>query len=168
MSQTNRKFHFTIAKLLHWTVAFFAALLLLSAWQVDNLSPESKLWFMMVHSSLGSLIFVLMIFRWYWNRKHKLYSPPGWYKRPSVLLQRLFYPLLLIQPVIGVTQAAFVEYDILGFGLINYSAIAAENKDLFTIFHELHVITALAIVFVLFIHIIDKSRRFFIEDSAHL
>jgi cytochrome b561 len=73
-----------------------------------------------------------------------------------------------LQPVIGLLQAAFNEYDVRPFGLINYSALAAENETLFAIFHKLHTITAIVLLLILLVHIIDKSRKFFIEDSEYL
>ena len=85
-----------------------------------------------------------------------------------MLLQWFFYPLLLLQPLIGILQAAFNSYDVRAFGLINYSAIATENEALFAIFHKLHMLTAILLFVILFIHIIDKSRKFFIEDNEYL
>jgi cytochrome b561 len=168
VSLTKRKSYYTTAKVLHWTVAFVAALLLMSGWQAEDLALDNKLVFMMVHSGLGSLVFVLILIRWWWRRKHKLYSRPQWYKKPSMLVQWLFYPLLLLQPVIGILQAAFTEYDVRAFGLINYSAVAVKNEAVFNIFHKLHAIIATLLLLILFIHIIDRSRKFFIEDSQHL
>jgi cytochrome b561 len=165
VSTSNKKSQYNVAKVMHWIVAFIAVLLLMSGWRAEELAPDSRLWFMMIHSGLGSLVFALMLFRWWWRRNHKLYSPRQWYKKPSMLLQWFFYPLLLIHPLIGVTQAAFNSYDVSAFGLVNFSALAAENEALFAIFHKMHTITALLLIFILFIHIADKSRRFFVEDS---
>lgn len=168
MSQSNKKFHYTVARVLHWVVAFIAVLLLMSGWRAEDLILENRIWFMMIHSGLGSLVFALMLFRWWWRRNNNLYSAPEWHKKPLILLQWFFYPLLLLQPIIGILQAAFNEYDVRAFGLIDYSAIAVENEALFTIFHNLHTFTAILLILILLIHIIDKSRKFFIEDSEYL
>jgi hypothetical protein len=33
----------------------------------------------------------------------------------------------LIQVIIGIVQAAFIDYEVLAFGFINYSALATDN-----------------------------------------
>jgi len=79
-----------------------------------------------------------------------------------MLLQVIFYPLLLIQPVIGVVQAAFIDYKVLAFGFIPYSALAADNEELHSMFLWLHGMTALLLIFLIFIHGLERSRKAFI------
>lgn len=81
-----------------------------------------------------------------------------------MLLQWIFYPLLLIQPVIGVVQAAFIDYDVLAFGFINYSAIAADNADLHRVFLNLHGLTAILLISLILIHGLERSRKAFAND----
>ena len=122
----------------------------------------------MIHSGVGTTIFILMLFRWWWRKTHKLYSPPGWWKRPSMLLQIVFYPLLLLQPIIGVVQAAFIDYEVLAFGFINYSAIAADNESLHGVFLDLHGLTAILLIMLIILHGLERSRKAFIDDSEHM
>ena len=83
-----------------------------------------------------------------------------------MLLQWIFYPLVLIQVMIGVVQAAFIDYEVLAFGFINYSAIAADNASLHSLFLELHGWTAIVLIFLVLFHGVERSRGAFIDDSG--
>jgi cytochrome b561 len=162
----SKKFNYTVAKVLHWITAFIIAFNLLSGWKIGDFPLNQKLIIIMVHSGIGTTIFLLMLFRWWWRRSHNLYTPPRWWKRPSMVLQCIFYPLLLIQAVIGVIQAAFIDYEVLAYGFINYSALAEANTRLHALFLELHGLTALLLIFLILVHGVERSRLAFIDDSV--
>lgn len=168
MSGSKKKFNYNVAKILHWFAAFIIAFNLLSGWTLGDFPLDQKQVLIMIHSGVGTTIFILMLFRWWWRKTHKLYSPPGWWKRPSMLLQIVFYPLLLLQPIIGVVQAAFIDYEVLAFGFINYSAIAADNESLHGVFLDLHGLTAILLIMLIILHGLERSRKAFIDDSEHM
>ncbi len=159
----SKKFNYTIAKVLHWIAGFIIVFNLLSGWKLGDFPLHQKQVLIMIHSGIGTTIFMLMLFRLWWRRKHKLYTPPRWWKRPSMVLQIIFYPLVLIQAVIGVVQAAFIDYEVLAFGFINYSAIAADNEELHSMFLDLHGLTALVLISLILLHGLERSRGAFIE-----
>ena len=142
MSGSNTKFNYTVARVLHWIAGFFIAFNLLSGWRLGGFELDIKQIYLMIHSGFGITIFILMLYRWWWRRVHKLYVPPGWWKRPSMILQWIFYPLVLLQAIIGVVQAAFIDYEVLAFGFIPYSALATANESLHGFFLQLHGATA--------------------------
>ena len=157
----SKKFNYTVAKTLHWLAGFIIAFNLLSGWRLEDF-PEQKHVLIMIHSGIGTTIFLLMLFRWWWRKSHKLYAPPRWWKRPSMVLQWIFYPLLLIQPILGVALAAFISYEVLAFGFINYSALAADNEYLQSVFHELHGSMAVLLIVLVILHGLERSRKAFI------
>ena len=75
-----------------------------------------------------------------------------------MLLQVIFYPLLLIQPVIGVLVAVFNDYEVRAFGFINISAIAAANESLHSMFLQWHGTLALLLITLVFIHGLERTR----------
>jgi cytochrome b561 len=159
---------YNIAKLLHWLIALIVVLMLMSGWRTSDFSLEDKEFIIMIHSGLGTAVFLLMSYRWWWRKSNNLYSPPGWQKRPSMLMQYLFYPLLLLQPVLGMLQAIFIDYKVVAFEMINYSAMAASDEELFNIFHQTHAVTAGLLILIFLLHVGDKSRKFFIDDTASM
>ena len=167
MSGSRRKYYYTVAKVLHWAAAFIIAFNLLSGWRISDF-PEQKHWIIMIHSGIGVTIFFLMVFRWWWRKSHNLYEPPGWWKRPSMVLQVIFYPLLLIQPVIGVLQAAFVDYEVLAFGFINFSALADADEGLRNLFLDMHGLMAISLIVLVLVHGVERSRIAFASDGSQM
>ena len=168
MSGSNKKFYYTIAKVLHWVAGFFIAFNLLSGWKIEDFPLNQKQVLIMVHSGIVTTIFALMLFRWWWRKAHNLYSPPGWWKRPSMLLQCIFYPLVLLQAIIGVVQAAFIDYEVLAFGFIPYSALATANESLHGFFLQLHGATAIVLILLIICHGIERGRFAFIDDGKQI
>jgi cytochrome b561 len=168
MSGSSKKKYYTIAKIMHWIAGFFIAFNLLSGWQLGDFPLNQKVVLIMIHSGIGTTIFGLMLLRLWWRRKHKLYTPPGWWKRPSMILQWIFYPLVLIQAIIGVVQAAFIDYDVLAFGFIPYSALAAADERLHSLFLELHGLTAIVLILLVVCHGIERGRTAFMDDGKQM
>jgi cytochrome b561 len=168
MSGSGKKKYYTIAKVMHWIAGFFIAFNLLSGWTLGDFPLNQKVVLIMIHSGIGTTIFGLMLLRWWWRRKHELYVPPGWWKRPFMLLQWIFYPLVLIQVVIGVVQAAFIDYDVLAFGFIPYSALAAADERLHSLFLQLHGLTAIVLILLVVCHGIERGRTAFMDDGKQM
>ncbi|HAJ76950.1 MAG TPA: hypothetical protein DCM64_10905 [Gammaproteobacteria bacterium] len=158
MAASDKKSHYTIAKILHWSVGFIIAFNLLSGFRIKEFSLEIKQVLIMIHSGIGLFIFMLMLFRWWWRWSHNLYAPPRWWKRPSMLLQVIFYPLLLIQPVIGIFVAVFNDYEVRALGFINISTIAAANESLHSMFLEWHGTLATLLIILVFVHGLERTR----------
>ena len=85
-----------------------------------------------------------------------------------MLLQVVFYPLVLLQAVIGVVQAAFIDYEVLAFGFIPYSSIAAANESLRALLLDLHGLTALLLILLIAIHGVERGRLAFIDDGRQM
>jgi len=162
MAVSRKKFYYTVAKVLHWIAAFIIAFNLLSGWTLGDFPLNQKQILIMIHSGIGVTVFLLMLFRWHWRRSHNLYAPPGWYKRPSMILQWIFYPLMLLQVIIGVVQAAFIDYEVLAFGFINISALADANAALHAQLLELHGLMAILLILLVLVHGVERSRKAFI------
>ncbi len=158
MAASKKKFHYTIARILHWSVGFIIVFNLLSGWRIKDFTPDQIHVLIMIHSGIGTVIFMLMLFRWWWRKSHNLYAPPRWWKRPSMLLQVILYPLLLIQPIIGVLLAAFNDYEVLAFGFIPYSALAADSESLQSMFLQWHGNLAFLLIFLILAHGLERTR----------
>lgn len=53
------------------------------------------------------------------------------------------YILLIVQPVLGICQAMYIaDYEILAFGVIDYSGLAANDEGNARLFHILHGLNA--------------------------
>ena len=165
MSGSKKRFYYTVAKYLHWIAGFLIAFNLLSGWKIDGFPLAERQVLIMIHSGIGTVICILMLVRWWWRKAHDLYTPTRWWKRPSMLLQWIFYPLVLVQVAIGVMLAAFIDYDVLAFGFIPYSALAANNEGLHQLLLQLHGLTALVLILLIIVHGLERGRMAFMDDG---
>jgi cytochrome b561 len=166
MAGSNTKLNYTIAKVLHWVAAFMIGFNLLSAWKIEDFPLATKEVLIMIHSGLGVVIFLIMLLRWWWRRTRNLYTPRRWYQRPSMLLQWVFYPLLLIQPIIGVVQAGYIDYEVLAFGFIDFSALATDNEEMHGLFLRLHGWTATLLIVLILVHGAERYRKIFANEGG--
>lgn len=165
MPAKSKKYYYTVARVLHWSVGIIILFNLLSGWRLGGFPLETKEMLLMVHSGVGTVIFLAMLFRWWWRKAHNLYAPPRWWKRPSLLLQWVLYPLTLLQAVIGVTLAGFIDYKVVAFGFIPYSSIATDNEALAALFLQLHAINAWLLIVLITSHFIERWRLIFVDNK---
>lgn len=165
---TPKQRQYRIAQTLHWIAFVLISFNLLSGWRIDNFEPAIKAILMMIHSSIGSTVLLLMVLRLWWRRKNRLYTPPRWWKRPTLLLQWVFYPLVIIQVLIGMTQAAFVDFPVIAYGVIPFSSLGPEDPALRALFLGMHKWMAWLLILLVIVHGLDRGRIFFKEDAAGL
>ena len=163
-----KSYYYNVAKVMHWLAFFFISFNLLSGWKLDSFPMSQKVILTMAHSTIGLIAFFMMSFRWWWRRSHKLYTPPRWWKRPSMLLQWVFYPLVLLQVVLGVSHTLFIDYDVKAFGFINISAFVEANERLHGLLFNMHSTLAMILIGLVVIHFLERSRTMFSDDGVQM
>lgn len=146
------------AKWLHWLVGLVAIVMLIAGRTLESLPLDERTQIIMVHSGLGTLVLLLMLVRLWWRRTH---TPPGPVEtmsarqaRLSVWMHRALYILFILQALFGIGQALFItDYEVVAFGLINYSGMAAGNEDLAQVFHVLHGLNSVLLSLLVLGHI---------------
>ncbi|TXL70079.1 cytochrome b [Vineibacter terrae] len=94
------------ARLLHWTMAVLVLMTIPVGFILLDL-PQGRLQDTLfdLHRSIGVLLFVLVVIRLGWRLAHP--PPPlpddlpAWQRAASGTVHRLFYAILLIQPIVG-------------------------------------------------------------------
>ncbi len=165
MAVSRKKHYYRVAQVLHWIAFVFIVFNLLSGWRIEGFDLDVKTVLLMVHSGVGTTILILMAIRWWWRRKHKLYVPPRWWKRPTMLVQWVFYPLVIAQALIGITQAAFADFPVIAFGFIPYSSLGPDDPGLQALFLGMHKWLAILLIALVIVHAIDRGRIFFDEQA---
>lgn len=156
---------YSVARVLHWFGLGVILFNLLSGWRLDTFGQAAKEVLLMVHSGVGTVIFFLMLFRWWWRRKYKLYVPPRWWKRPSMVVQWVFYPLTLIQVGIGLSLASVISYPVVAFGLIPYSSLAPDNEQLQATFLQAHGLMAYLLILLVIVHGGERWKALFLDSD---
>ncbi len=157
MPTPDKSTHYTVAKILHWVTAYLIFANLVSGWRLGGLPASSRNTFVMLHASVGTTICVLMVFRWWWRTSHALYASAGWWRKPRKLLQVSFYPLLLLQVILGIVQAAFVSFEVRAFGFISYSSLAPDNETLHRLFLTMHGLTGVLLIVLIALHALEPE-----------
>ena len=135
------------AKWLHWLVGVVVIIMLIFGPGLEDLPLDERQVVIMGHSGLGTLVLILMLIRWPWRLTHE---PPGatsamgeWQTRLAKIMHWALYVLLVLQPIFGILQSAYItDYEIVAFGQINYSALAVGDADMARVWHIAHSINA--------------------------
>jgi cytochrome b561 len=164
-TKLSKKSQYTVAKVMHWAAGLLIAYNLLSGWRLGGFEEGVREILLMVHSSFGVVIFGMMLFRWWWRRVNRLYVPRGWYKRPSMVIQWVLYPLTLVHVIVGGAVASVIDYDIHAFGFIPFSWIAADSKSLEAFFLQQHAIGAWVLIGIVLVHGAERLRKLYVTDG---
>jgi cytochrome b561 len=160
------------AKWLHWLIAFIVILMLVFGRTLESLSLTEREEMIMGHSGLGTLVLVLMLFRWGWRLSHET---PGatdtmglWQTRLSKAMHWSLYVLLVVQPILGISQAMFIsDYNVVAFGMIDYSSLANADAEKARLFHILHGLNATVLSVLVIGHIgAGLYHHFFQKDNV--
>jgi cytochrome b561 len=153
-AQVVRFDHTTI--LIHWATVALMSALFITAWSVDDTKEGAGTEILLrIHRSIGVTIWLLTGFRLAWR---KLFRPPPPFPAGMSLLQQRaaqanelgLYVLLLLQPILGLTQSLLSGH---GFGLFAWNVSPTGGSlALWRLAHEAHELTALALLALISAH----------------
>lgn len=158
------------AKWFHWLVGVIVIIMLIFGQGLEGLPLDERQQVIMGHSGLGTLVLLLMIVRLSWRLSHE---PPGPTATMGTLQVRLakivhwaLYVLLILQPIFGILQAIHItDYEIVAFGLIDYSSMVADNAERARLFHVLHGLNATVIMVLVIGHILAGFYHHFVQKD---
>jgi cytochrome b561 len=161
------------AKWLHWLIGTIVIIMLIFGRTMEALPLTEREVIIMAHSGLGTLVLLLMLARWGWRLSHE---PPAeistmgtWQTRLAKLMHWSLYVLLVVQPILGILQAMYIaDYEILAFGVIDYSALAADDAERARLFHVLHGLNATVLSILVIGHIGAGLYHHFMKKDAVL
>ena len=161
------------AKWLHWVVGIIVVIMLIAGRTLESLPLDERTQIIMIHSGLGTLVLLLMIVRLWWRRGHPVPGPTAAMSerqaRLSTLMHRALYTLLILQTLFGISQALFiVDYPVVAFGIIDYSAMATADASLAKAFHIAHGLNSILLSILVIGHIGAALYHHFIEKDVVL
>ena len=159
-----------VAKTLHWIVALFMIVMLTFGWTLEDMPLDEKVQTLVIHSSLGASVFLLMIARLLWRRGH---TPPalpedmpGWQVMSSKFSHHGLYFFVILQPLFGLGQSMFADYDVKPFGLMSVNL--GVNESLHQIFHVLHGLNGRLLVALVLLHLGAALYHHFVQKDTVL
>lgn len=159
----------SVAKWLHWLTAL-AILLLLAGGPLFHFLPEPEKVSRAAsgHAGLGTLVLLLISVRLIWRYRHPVLPPvmPKWQTRISLLVHRLLYICVLLQPMLGIAMAMTSSYDVIAFGRFNYTAVLGPNETWYQVFHVCHRVNGAVLALTLLLHIAAVIyHQFIVRDQ---
>lgn len=162
------------AILLHWSIAALiflnitAGFLMAGTPKQESQHDAILFW----HASLGSLIFLLAIFRLYWRLTHQPPplpdSIPAWQRGAAHTLHWLLYTLMLVLPFSGYLHRLAGGHDVSFFGLFNWPDIIAKDEPFRVFTHNLHETLAWTLCILLAGHIGAALKHALIDRDGVL
>jgi len=162
----------TAAIALHW----IAAALVLANWAVGlTMVPmpftPRKLWFYLVHKSIGVTVFLIACARLGWRAGHPAPPPvpaPAWQLRAAAWSHGLLYVLMLLIPVSGWLYSSSTGIQVVYLGLVPLPDLVPKDKALAAVLKGVHVGLNSALFLLVCVHVAAAIRHHFVTRDAVL
>jgi len=159
-----------VAQWLHWIIAALIVVQLALAWVADDLpNGARKLHVLGRHKSFGMTVLMLTIVRLLWRLRHTPPELPAGMKPIERQLarttHRLFYVLLLAQPLTGWLMSSAKNYSVSWFGLFTWPDLIAPNKAAFEILKTTHDLMGNALFAVIVVHVLAAFKHHLIDND---
>ncbi len=147
-------------KWLHWSMAFLVMMMLLALFGfADAITTQERMDMLTGHSSIGTLISILLIVRiskrFIKRDPRPVQNIAQWQRRASKVVQMGLYFCMILVPITGYLSARFHELPVKVFGFfdINQGAQLAYNPETFQMIRLLHEWGINLIMLLLVLHI---------------
>ncbi len=160
-----------ISKIIHWVSALLILGLIFIGFYMDDLEGAQKYKMYDIHKSFGVLLLGLVCVRILWNaikgKPKTLISYKKWEKILSHISHMFMYLAMIALPLSGWAISSTGGHAVKFFG-IKLPALLEKNKELHEIFEELHEFLAIALLFVVGLHILGAFKHHFIDKDITL
>lgn len=161
------------AIILHWLIALLIIGNFVGAWVSEDLPRDERMVMMGYHKATGVVILLLTLVRIGW----RLLNPPPampttlkpWEAGLARITHGLFYVLMLAVPLAGLgLHSAFGKgAPVSLFGLVDFPALpVGTDKPTIGLYHELHEVTATAMLVLFVLHVAAALKHQFIDRDG--
>lgn len=163
------------AAILHWLIALLIIGNFVGAWISEDMPRDQRMVMMGYHKATGILIMLLTVVRIGWRLTHR--PPPlaetlkAWEAALARVTHSLFYVLMIAVPVAGWgLHSAFSQGKPVSiFGLFDFPALpVAADKATQGVFHDLHELTATAMLVLFVLHVGGALKHQFIDRDGSM
>ncbi len=163
------------AIILHWLIALLIIGNFIGAWTSEDLPRDQRMVMMGYHKATGIIILLLTLVRIGWRL---INLPPAlssslksWEAMLARVTHTLFYVLMLAVPLAGLgLHSAFGQGKPVSiFGLFDFPALpVGTDKPTIGLFHELHEVTATAMLVLFVLHVAAALKHQFVDRNGTL
>ncbi len=169
---SNDKYGF-IAKTLHWVIAVFIIGLIVAGLYMTDMEAGDDKWALYnLHKLFGIIVLGLIIFRIIWKilNKGKPVMLDSYSKIERIMaasVHGMLYIMMLVMPLSGWLMSSFGGYSVMLFG-IDVMLPVEKDKDMGSIFSEIHHLGWYVFVALLALHIVGALKHHFIDKDDTL
>lgn len=163
------------AIILHWVIALLIIGNFIGAWISEDLPRDERMVMMGYHKATGVIILLLTLVRIGWRLVNR---PPAlldtlktWEAALARVTHLLFYVLMVAVPLAGLgLHSAFGKGKPVSlFGLVDFPALpVGSDKPTIGLFHELHEVTATAMLVLVALHVAAALKHQFLDRDGTL
>jgi cytochrome b561 len=171
MSAFGRERYTGTAILLHWVIALLVFVLIGLGWYMVDIpknTPE-RAYFYNLHKSIGLTTLFVILVRVGWRLAHVPPRLPAtlreWEIVAATWSHRLLYACLLIMPVSGYIASNFTKFGVKYFG-IELPPWGPQDKTLYGIFNNIHVVTSYVFVVVIALHVAGAFKHLLVDRDT--
>lgn len=164
-----------VAKFLHWLMFVIIVYMLIDNEIIHDLAPgdEKRRFFIMLHQSLGIIVFALVCLRLIWKFLNKKpdYNPktPLWMRRLAYSTHWILYIAILIQPITGMLSRLLDGRSVPFFDLFRISPVVILDNITVDILRFIHYeVIPTALKFFILVHIFGALYHHFIMKDNTL
>jgi cytochrome b561 len=160
------------AMTLHWLIAILLLSQFALGWYVSDIPRgiPARGYFINLHKSCGMLIGVLIVLRLVWRLSHK--PPPlpdtipRWQQRAASASHYLLYVLMLVMPLSGYLGSNFSKHGVNFFNVVKLAPWGADNKLLYTVFNQTHVISSWLLLALVTLHVAAALKHWLVDHDS--
>lgn len=158
-----------VAIILHWIIAVLILGLLATGWYSEVLPKgDARTSIVMLHKSVGLLVFGFIMLRIFWRLSHKPpalpESLPAWQRTVAGILHFALYLLMFIQPVSGYLSSLLGAKPVTFFGIVIPQWVE-KNDAIRPFFHDTHEIAGIIFTALVVIHIAAAIKHQLAKDG---
>ncbi len=159
----------TVAIILHWVIALLILGLFATGWYSEILPKgDARTSIVMLHKSVGLLVFGFIVIRIFWRLSHKPpalpATMPAWQQTSAGLLHFALYALMFIQPVSGYLSSLLGAKPVTFFGILIPQWLE-KNDAIRPFFHDTHKVAGIVFTVLVVIHIAAAIKHQLAKDG---
>ncbi len=167
MIKNNQSSYGSIAKIIHWVVAFAVIFMIILGFTMDTFQEPLKSTLYGVHEEFGLTIMGMMLFRVYWrivNLQPALPNPtPQWQNTLATLAHNLLNIALFVMIASGWAKSTASGYIPNFYGLFTLPMpFVSQNQAIVDVAKVVHLTTAWVIISMVSMHILASLHHHFI------
>lgn len=156
---------------LHWLLAILLLGQIAFGWYLEGVPRGTPPRTIVVnyHKSVGMVLGVLILFRWYWRLTHPApelpASRPSWERAAAHLSHWALYVCMLIMPLSGYTASNFSKYGVNFFNAVKLPPWGFESETIYNALNATHVVTSYIFVALIVVHVLAALRHLVLRDG---